>query len=100
MLSPWIYGLSEENARAAERLHRERYPQRDIPDHWMFANFYNNCVNMDHYDVIGIVRVGHSIQHILFHAWTECVGYRLKESEYRVGSSHSGFTLTMPITSK
>ncbi|GFU59255.1 hypothetical protein TNCV_4197801 [Trichonephila clavipes] len=28
-----IYGLSERNARAAERLYRKKYPHKDAPDH-------------------------------------------------------------------
>ncbi|GFW72541.1 DUF4817 domain-containing protein [Trichonephila clavipes] len=35
-----IHGLSEGNARAAERLYRERYPQRDVPDRRMFTNLH------------------------------------------------------------
>ncbi|GFW16092.1 isatin hydrolase [Trichonephila clavipes] len=36
-----IYGLAEGNARTAERLYRKRYPQRDVPDHRMFANLHH-----------------------------------------------------------
>ncbi|GFU68033.1 synaptotagmin-9 [Trichonephila clavipes] len=37
-----IIGLAEGNARAAERLSGERYPQRDVPDHSMFTNMHPN----------------------------------------------------------
>ncbi|GFV57134.1 DUF4817 domain-containing protein [Trichonephila clavipes] len=37
-----IYGLADGNTRAAERLYRGRYPQRDVPDRQMFANLHHN----------------------------------------------------------
>ncbi|GFX48591.1 DUF4817 domain-containing protein [Trichonephila clavipes] len=37
-----IFGLPEENARAAQRLYRKRYPQRNAPDHLMFVNLHHN----------------------------------------------------------
>lgn len=37
-----MYGLAEGNARAAARLYRERYPQRDAPDRRMFSNLHHN----------------------------------------------------------
>ncbi|GFV63180.1 hypothetical protein TNCV_1022371 [Trichonephila clavipes] len=37
-----IYGLEEGNARAAERLYRERYPQREALERWMFTNSHRN----------------------------------------------------------
>ena len=37
-----IYGLAEENAQVAKRLYRERYPQRNALDHWMFSNLHHN----------------------------------------------------------
>ncbi|GFU43037.1 hypothetical protein TNCV_3141581 [Trichonephila clavipes] len=52
-----IYGLSEGNARAAEKLYHEKYAQTDAPNHRMFTNLHHNlCVNMDYYEVIGIVK--------------------------------------------
>ncbi|GFV32191.1 hypothetical protein TNCV_1674791 [Trichonephila clavipes] len=55
-----IYELAEGNARTrvAEKLYHVRYPQRDAIDRWMFANLQPNCVDMDHYEVIHIVRRG------------------------------------------
>ena len=39
-----IYGLAEGNARAVERLYRERYLQSDAPDNRIFTNLdYNLC---------------------------------------------------------
>ncbi|GFX81788.1 histone-lysine N-methyltransferase SETMAR [Trichonephila clavipes] len=37
-----IYELAEGNTRATERLYRERYPQRDVTDPWMFSNLHLN----------------------------------------------------------
>ena len=37
-----IYGLAEGNARTAEILYRERYPQRDSPHCQIFTNLYHN----------------------------------------------------------
>ena len=37
-----MYVLAEGNARAAARLYREKYPQRDVPDHRMFSNLHHN----------------------------------------------------------
>ncbi|GFU59959.1 uncharacterized protein TNCV_667491 [Trichonephila clavipes] len=37
-----IYGLTEGNAQVAERLYRERYPQADAPNRWMFINLPHN----------------------------------------------------------
>ncbi|GFU59413.1 hypothetical protein TNCV_2299661 [Trichonephila clavipes] len=37
---PLIFGLADENAQAAERLYRERYPQRDGCQ--MFINLHHN----------------------------------------------------------
>ncbi|GFU85969.1 hypothetical protein TNCV_3069711 [Trichonephila clavipes] len=37
-----IYGLAKGNARALERLFRERYLQIDAPDHRMYANLHHN----------------------------------------------------------
>ncbi|GFU57538.1 hypothetical protein TNCV_3637011 [Trichonephila clavipes] len=77
-----IYGLTEGNSRA-KVTHREIY-----------------------YEVIGLVRVGNAFQRATVsntfcsvHG-TRCVGYRSKESEYRVGSSSRLWpALTMPNTS-
>ncbi|GFU07253.1 hypothetical protein TNCV_2655791 [Trichonephila clavipes] len=33
--------IGKKNALAAERLYRERYPQRDAPDQWIFTNLNN-----------------------------------------------------------
>ncbi|GFV45495.1 hypothetical protein TNCV_5124411 [Trichonephila clavipes] len=40
------YRLTERNAQATERLHRERYPLRDATDCRMFANFYHNLCEL------------------------------------------------------
>ncbi|GFY11781.1 hypothetical protein TNCV_1529731 [Trichonephila clavipes] len=54
---PLIYELAERNAQAAERLYRERYLQKDVPDLRMFANLHHNlCVAVDHQVETGIVR--------------------------------------------
>ncbi|GFW93424.1 hypothetical protein TNCV_46271 [Trichonephila clavipes] len=37
-----IYGLAEENARAAGRLYRERYHHRDAPERRVFTNLHHN----------------------------------------------------------
>ncbi|GFX82555.1 hypothetical protein TNCV_2167031 [Trichonephila clavipes] len=37
-----IYGLTKENARAAQRLYRERYPQTNAPDQGMLSNLYHD----------------------------------------------------------
>ncbi|GFT40632.1 hypothetical protein TNCV_3008061 [Trichonephila clavipes] len=37
-----IYRLAEGNARAAEKLYYERYPQKDAPDILMFASLHQN----------------------------------------------------------
>ncbi|GFV32561.1 hypothetical protein TNCV_2310221 [Trichonephila clavipes] len=82
-----IYGLAKENARAAERLFRERYPQRDALNHRMFSIVcITICVNIDYYEAIDVLRVGYGIQHSSMHV-TKDVRYRSKEPEYYVGSS-------------
>lgn len=37
-----VYGQADCNARAAQRLYRERYPQRDVPDRRVFSNVHHN----------------------------------------------------------
>ncbi|GFW32512.1 hypothetical protein TNCV_676701 [Trichonephila clavipes] len=39
---PLIYLLAERNAGGTERLYRERYPQIDGPDRWMYSNLNHN----------------------------------------------------------
>lgn len=41
----FIYGLAEGNARAAQRLYCERFPQRVAPDRRIFANLHYNLSN-------------------------------------------------------
>ncbi|GFW69931.1 hypothetical protein TNCV_1403841 [Trichonephila clavipes] len=48
--------MAEGNTRAAERLYRERYQQRDAPVSRMFVNLYPICVNMDHLPECGRYR--------------------------------------------
>ncbi|GFY04771.1 hypothetical protein TNCV_420251 [Trichonephila clavipes] len=53
--------FAEGNARVAEKLYSERFPQSDAPDGRLCDNLHHNlCVNMDHYDAIGIVRATYS----------------------------------------
>ena len=54
-----IYGLAEENARAAGRLYYDRYSQKEAPYHRMFSICSTISVDRDHYEVISIVSAGH-----------------------------------------
>ncbi|GFV37234.1 hypothetical protein TNCV_2278081 [Trichonephila clavipes] len=73
-----IYELAEGKARAAEILHRERYPQRDAPDHRMLQYRTHFIPFME--------------QNVLRR-------YRSKESEHHVESSSPQCpVLTMSIT--
>ncbi|GFT56438.1 hypothetical protein TNCV_2334071 [Trichonephila clavipes] len=94
-----IYGSTEKNLLAAERCaakgnHREmRWTTRRL------LICTEICVNMNHYDVIDIIRVVYGFQRATV-SHTKCFGYRSKESEYYVlSSSHSWHALTMHITS-
>ena len=57
-----IYELAEGNAKAAERLYYEKHPQNEVHRTAGFLQIYIiTCVNMDYYEVIGIVRVGREL---------------------------------------
>ncbi|GIX89782.1 hypothetical protein CEXT_172111 [Caerostris extrusa] len=37
-----VYGIAEDNGQAAERIYRERFPDRHQPHHKLFARLHQN----------------------------------------------------------